>query len=128
MYIKRVQLEQGVFSAVVVGEFKLAPAQSQFIELLDEAVQRGATKVLIDGQQITGSPNGFERFLYGVFAATATLDVMNQHNIRLRFAFVIHEPLRDPERIGETVAVNSGMDVKTFEDTNEALQWLNRAA
>jgi hypothetical protein len=128
MYIRRVQLEQGVFNAVVVGEFELALAQSQFIQLLDEAVQSGATKVLIDGRQITGNPSGFQRFLYGEFAAWATLDVMKQHNIRLKFAYVIHAPLRDPERFGETVAVNRGMNVKTFEDTNAALQWLNGAA
>jgi hypothetical protein len=33
--------------------------------------------------------------------------------------------LRDPERFGETVAVNRGMDVKTFEEMNEAVEWLN---
>ena len=45
--------------------------------------------------------------------------------MKLKFAYVIHEPLRDPERLGENVAVNRGMDVKTFEDRNEAVEWLN---
>ena len=53
---------------------------------------------------------------------------MKQHNIRLKFAYIIHQPLRDPDRFGETVAVNRGMNVKTFEDTNAAMQWLNGAA
>ena len=121
---KCAQLEQGVFTAVLLGEFELGVAQSQFIELLDEAINMGAIKVLIDGRQMTGKPTGFERFLYGEFAAWATLDVLFRHNVRLKFAYVIHEPLRDPERFGETVAVNRGMDVKTFEDKNEALEWL----
>ena len=124
MYIKRVQAEQGIFNAVIVGPFDLPLAQHQFIELLDEAVRSGASKVLIDGRQITGNPTVFERFLYGTFAACATLEVLHTHNLKLKFAYVIHEPLRDSERFGENVATNRGMEVRTFEDMNEAVQWL----
>ena len=125
MHIQRLQMEQDVFNAVVVGAFKLSLAEIQFIELLAEAVRCGATKILIDGEEITGNPTQFERFLYGDFVALATVDVMKKHKMRLRFAYVIHEPVRDPERYGETVAVSRGMDVKTFEGKNEALEWLN---
>ena len=34
------------------------------------------------------------------------------------------EPLRDPARYGETVAVNRGMKVKVFETLEEAFEWL----
>ena len=124
MYIKRVEVEKGIFNAIVAGEFELRLAQKHFIELLDEAVHMNARKVLIDGRQMTGNPTAFERFLYGMFAATSTLEILHQHNVRLKFAYVIHEPLRDPERFGETVAGNRGMDVKTFEDEHEARDWL----
>jgi len=73
-----------------------------------------------------GNPTGFERFLYGSFAALATLDVLHRHKVKLKFAYVIHESLRDPARYGETVAVSMGMDVKTFEEKNEAVEWLNK--
>ena len=125
MTYKGAQLEEDVCTAVFIGEFELGVAQSQFIELLDDAISMGAIKVLIDGRRVTGNPTDFERFLYGSFVASATLDVLLRHNMRLRFAYVIHEPLRDPKRLGETVAVNGGMDVKTFEDKNEAVEWLN---
>lgn len=125
MYIKRVQVEQGIFSAVVVGQFELDLAQLQFVELLEEAVSSGAIRVLIDGRQMTGNPTGFERFLYGSFAAWAALDVLHRHNAKLKFAYLIHEPLRDRERYGEMVAVSMGMDVKTFEGKAEAVEWLN---
>ncbi len=125
MYIKRLEVEDDIFNAVCIGAFELDLARQQFIELLDEAIRNGASKVLIDGRQMTGTPTEFERFLYGSFAAWATVDVMTQHKVWLKFAYVIHEPLRDPERFGETVAVNRGMDVKTFEDINEAVEWLN---
>ena len=125
MYIKRLEVEDDIFNAVCIGAFELDLAREQFIELLDEAIRNGASKVLIDGRQMTGTPTEFERFLYGSFAAWATVDVMTQHKVWLKFAYVIHDPLRDPERFGETVAVNGGMDVKTFEDINEAVEWLN---
>ena len=125
MYIKRAQVEQGIFNAVIVGAFELTLAQQQFLEILDEALHNSATRVLIDGRQITGDPTAFQRFLYGTFAACATLEVLHTHNMRMKLAYIIHEPLRDPERFGETVAVNRGMNVKTFEDRNEAVEWLN---
>ena len=126
MQTKRLQVEHGILTAVVIGAFDLGEAQRHFVQLLDEVVPSGATKVLIDGRQMTGNPREYERFLYGHFSAWATLQFMREHSIRLRFAYVIHEPLRDAERFGETVAVNRGMDVKTFEGTNEAILWLNR--
>ena len=86
MYIRQLQVEQGVFNAVLVGEFELDLAQTQFVELLEEAVKRGATKVLIDGRQCTGNPTDFERFLYCEFVAWAALEVMRKHDIHLRFA------------------------------------------
>jgi CheY-like chemotaxis protein len=124
MYIKHVQVEQGVLNAVVVGPFELTLAQHQFMELLDKAVHSGATKVLIDGRQVTGYPSAFERFLYGTFVACASLEVLNRENAKLRFAYVIYQPVHDPQRYGETVVVNGGMDVKAFEDMNEAVEWL----
>ena len=126
MRTKQLRLEHDILKAVVIGKFDLVAAENEFDEILYEAVQIGARKVLIDGQQMTGKPGDFERFLYGEFVANTTLEVMKEYNTHLRFAYVIHEPLRDPERFGENVAVNRGMDVKVFEDPNEAIQWLKR--
>lgn len=125
MHTKELHIEQGILHAVVIGEFDLTAAQIDFLELLDAAQRRDARKVLIDGQQMTGSPDDFERFLYGEFAAWSTVEVTRERNITLRFAYVMQEPMRDPKRFGENVAVNRGMDVKTFEDTSAAIEWLN---
>jgi hypothetical protein len=125
LHTKPLQLEQGILNAVVIGEFELAAAEIEFVELLNEAVRSGATKVLIDGHQMTGNPEGFERFLYGEFAAWATLETMRERNMALKFAYVIHESLRDRMRFGENVAVNRGMNLKTFQDATLAIQWLN---
>ena len=50
---------------------------------------------------------------------------MRERNITLKFAYVIHEPMRDPKRFRENVPVNGGMDVKSFENMNAAIEWLN---
>ena len=73
-----------------------------------------------------GKPEHIERFYYGYFAATETIWLIAKHGMPRapRFAYVINEPLRDPRRYGEAVAVNRGMTVKTFETLEEAFEWL----
>ena len=124
LHLECVQVEQGVCNAVVVGDFDLTLAEQQFIQLLNEVVHKGATKVLIDGRQVTGHPSAFERFVYGTFVACASLEVLQRHNARLKFAYIIPNRLLDPERFAESVAVNRGMAVKAFDDENEAREWL----
>ena len=124
LHLECVQVEQGVCNAVVVGDFDLTLAEQQFIQLLNEVVHKGATKVLIDGRQVTGHPSAFERFVYGTFVACASLEVWQRHNARLKFAYIIPNPLLDPERFAESVAVNRGMAVKAFDHENEAREWL----
>ena len=122
MHIQRLQMEQDVFNAVVVGAFKLSLAEIQFIELLAEAVRCGATKILIDGEEITGNPTQFERFLYGEFVAEA-VKRLGAETVPV-FAYVLHEPVLDPMRFGETVALNRGMNLKVFDDYDLAIDWL----
>ena len=124
IHLECVQGEQGVCNAVVAGEFELTLAEQQFIQLLNEVVHKAATKVLINGRQVTGHPSAFERFLYGTFVALATLEVLQRHSARLKFAYIIHNPFLDPGRFAESVAANRGMDVKAFDDENEAREWL----
>jgi hypothetical protein len=76
MHTEQLRLEQGILNVVVVGKFELPVAENEFAEILYEAAKSCATKVLIDGQQMTGKPGDFERFLYSDFASRATLEVM----------------------------------------------------
>ena len=109
-----------------MGEFSLEEAKRAFLEMLEAVVQYQAEKILFDGRNLKGEPAHIERFYYGYFAATETISLMAKSHIPQapRFAYVIHEPLRDPRRYGETVAVNRGMIVKTFEGPEEAYEWL----
>jgi hypothetical protein len=69
-----------------------------------------------------------ERFYYGEFAAQSVVESADLGVSRsTQFAYVLKVPMRDPERFGETVAVNRGMRVRTFDDLDDALGWLGTA-
>ena len=123
---QEIHFESGLLKVNARGEFSLEEAKRAFLEMLQAIVQYQAEKVLFDGRNLTGEPAHIERFFYGYFAATETITLVAKHRLRQapRFAYVIHEPLRHPRRYGETVAVNRGMNVKTFETPKEALEWL----
>ena len=95
--------------------------------MLGAVAQYKAEKILFDGRNVKGNPEDMERFYYGEFAARETQRIVVEHKIVPRFAYVMHEPLRDKTRLGETVAVNRGMNVKTFETPEDAIAWLTDA-
>jgi len=110
------------------GKFSLVEAQDTFHEILNALVQHKLRKVLIDGREISGDPEPLERFYYGKFAADAVSQAVNRGRIEVpRFAYILKEPILDPNRFGETVAVNRGMRVKTFDDAKQAEWWLGIA-
>jgi hypothetical protein len=121
---QRMQFQSGLLTIEADGEFSLEEAKSTFMEILGAVAQYQAQKVLFDGRNVRGKPREFERFLYGDFAAKETIKLVNEHGIVPRFAYVLRPPLRDPQRYGETVAVNRGMIVKTFETPEAAFKWL----
>jgi hypothetical protein len=123
---QKIHFESGVLKVVASGEFSLEEAKRAFLEMLEAIAQYQAEKVLFDGRNLKGEPTHIERFYYGYFAATETMNLIAKYRMCAapQFAYVIHEPLRDPGRYGETVAVNRGMNVKTFETPEEASEWL----
>jgi hypothetical protein len=87
-----------------------------------------ADKVLFDGRKLTGKPETIERFYYGEFAAQTVANFAERGVSRAtQFAYVLREPVLDPKRFGETVAVNRGMFVKAFDSLEDALGWLGIA-
>ena len=125
---QEMHFESGVLKVDARGEFSLDEAKRAFLEMLEAVAQFQAEKVLFDGRNLKGEPARIERFYYGYFAATETIRLIGMKRMRQapQFAYVINEPLRDPQRYGETVAVNRGMNVKTFETPEEAFEWLER--
>jgi hypothetical protein len=118
----------GSLRAVVSGEFSLDEAKSIFLEILDVVAQQRAEKVLIDGRELKGEPKTIERFLYGSFAAHAVTTHPKRAPRASQFAYLLREPVLDPRRFGETVAVNRGMWVKSFDNPDAARKWLGWGA
>jgi hypothetical protein len=111
-----------------MGEFSLEEAKRTFLEMLDALARHDVKKVLFDGRGITGKPALIERFYYGEFVAQAVNKFADRGVPRgTKFAYVLKEPVLDKKRFGETVAVNRGMVVKTFDNMEGALKWLGIA-
>ncbi|HET7393338.1 MAG TPA: hypothetical protein VFK25_06080 [Candidatus Binatia bacterium] len=114
--------ESGYLHASATGEFSLEEAKRTFLEMLEAVARHQVMKVLFDGRRLTGDPDTLERFYYGKYAADAVLQFKDRGvSPATQFAYVLKEPVLDPERFGETVAVNRGMLVKTFDNLEDAL-------
>ncbi len=110
----------------VTGTFSLEDAEKTFIEMLAAVRECGTERILADGREVLGEPATIERFYYGGFAANAVKEMIEggwDHSPP-QFAYVLREPVLDPLRLGETIAVNRGMNIKVFENHYEATEWL----
>ena len=111
------------------GDFSLAEAELTFHEILEGLERHKLNKVLVDGRQILGNPEPLERFYYGKYVSEAVAKAVNGTKIEVpRFAYVLKEPVLDPNHLGETAAVNRGMRVKAFDDLKAGLWWLGISA
>jgi hypothetical protein len=114
--------ELGFLTVRAVGEFSLEEAGRTFLEMLEAIARHNVRKVLFDGRGLVGEPKTMERFYYGEFAARAVTAAATRFT---QFAYVLEEPVLDPWRFGEIVAVNRGMFVKAFDNQEDALEWLS---
>ena len=118
-------VETDVLHVTATGEFSLPDAKRTFIEVMDAVAQHQVNKVFLDGRGIEGNPEFIERFYFSEFAAGTVNDYATRGLCRFpTFAYVLKEPVLDPARFGETVAVNRGMRVKAFDNIPEARAWL----
>lgn len=123
-----IQPVSGFLKVVATGDFSLEEAKRTFLQMLEAVVLHKGKKVLFDGRKLMGNPETMERFYYGQFAAQSVVEFAEKGvSPATPFAYVLGEPVLDPARFGETVAVNRGMTVKAFDNPEEALQWLGIA-
>ena len=117
--------KSGFLKVGAMGEFSLEEAKRTFLEMLDALARHNVKKMLFDGRGITGEPALIERFYYGEFVAQAVKEFADRGVSRAtKFAYALKEPVLDKKRFGETVAVNRGVVVKTFDNLEDALEWL----
>jgi hypothetical protein len=125
--ILEIRPESGFLNVGAMGEFSLQEAKRTFLEMLEAVARYKVKKVLFDGRRLTGAPETIERFYYGEFAANSVKFKDRGGSADTKFAYVLKEPVLDPQRFGETVAVNRGMLVMAFDNPEDALGWLGIA-
>lgn len=124
----KISPEAGYLHIGSTGKFSLTEAKKRFVEMLEAMAQHKVGKVLLDGRALVGNPRLIERFYYGEFAAQTVLNFATRAGLPpTQFAYVLVVPMRDPGKFGETVAVNRGMNMKVFDNPDDALGWLGMA-
>jgi hypothetical protein len=121
----KISAESGFLRINALGNFSLEEAKRTFIEILGAVARSKVEKVLIDGRGVAGDPEVMERFYYGEFVAE-NVGRFTAHGVSssTRFAYLLDEPMRDPGRFRENVAVNRGVFLQTFDNDQDALAWL----
>ena len=114
--------------AAVSGEFSVLGAQAAFDRALQAALPLAQTRILIDVRHVSGRPSQDERYALGLFVAAEQRLFAAKTAFATRVAVLGKRPLVDPNRFGETVAINSGAKVKVSESLDEAFAWLGVGA
>jgi hypothetical protein len=115
--------------ALVSGDYSLRSAQDVYDQAIKIAVAGGHSRLLLDASRVTGAPTQDERYMLGLFvAAEQRILASKTPPAEVQVAVYGRQPLIDPERFGETVAVNRGAKVKVSEHLDEALSWLGVTA
>jgi hypothetical protein len=121
----RISAEASLLRVAATGRFSLREAKRTFVEVLGAVASHHSEKVLFDGRELKGEPTFIQRFYYGEFAADAVRKFRIDYSRSApKFAYVLIPPVLDPNRFGEIVAVNRGMNVKAFDNIEDALGWL----
>lgn len=120
-----VTVEPRFVRVISSGDFTLAEAEKTFREVIAAVAIHKADKVLFDGRAVKGEPTIIQRFYYSDFAARTVAEYAAESgNPAPWFAYVLEEPVLDPNRFGEKVARNRGMNMRVFDNLEEAFTWL----
>ena len=111
-------------SVNVSGNFSLADAKIIFTEALEMLVSKKDYRVFFDVFKVKGKITTMDRYDLGEYAATEAINFLLKGLPRLSVTFYGKEPIIDPERFGELVARNRGLNIKVTSDKKEALQFI----
>lgn len=116
------QIENDYVNLHCTGHCSLAALKEVFTHAVDAALEHKKSKVLVEGNEVTGHLSTLERYKIAEFLAQE-INQRARGKIR-KLAVCAQEPLLDPQRFGETVAMNRGVNAKATTDLNEATRWL----
>lgn len=111
-------------SVNVSGYFSLSDSKKMFTEALDMLVRKKLFKLYFNVYKVNGKIKTMDRYDLGEYAATEAINFLLKGLPRLSVTFYGVEPIIDPERFGEIVTKNRGLNIKVTTDKKEALQFL----
>jgi hypothetical protein len=107
------------------GTFSIDEACRSFHDALAVIEKHGATKVLINCLQLTGTPGTMDYYTYGeCVAEELRKSSLAERRGTLKLAHVAAAPLLDPDRLSAVVATNRGANMKSVDTVEKALEWL----
>ena len=106
-------LEGDVLRVVATGPASLKLMKRLLDQVADEIKARGSKKVLVDLHELTGRLSNLERYQIGEYAVG-----------RIRVKIAVIAPAGLVNHLGETVAVNRGVNVRVFTEEIPAVVWL----
>lgn len=115
--------DQHYLLVTVEGWYTLSNAIAIFKTAIDHSLLHEKKSLLIDINKLSGTIPLTDRF---TFAETTSGYFIQKAVGKInRLAVVGKEPIVDPDRFGETVARNRGLNVLVFTDLEQAIQWLS---
>ncbi len=111
--------------AMMEGEYEFAAAIHCIDLILDACEENKIFRVLLDIREVKGHIQPIDRFHFAESFSVKYFERVKKRSIsHCRFSMVGKEPVLDPHRFGETVAINRGLTVNASTDLREALDWL----
>lgn len=107
--------------STLVGDFEIYATKGAVGEVMLEAHKEGVRFLVVDMLGIVGDIGITDRFYLAEFASNIAVRKMGGQSPRI--AVLVEQFRMDPERFGETVARNRGMDAKVFTKMDDALEW-----
>jgi len=102
------------------GQFGFEDMKSVFSTAFEIATEKNRSAILVNGMELKGQPpTTLERFNLGEYVAQLCFE----YGKPFRIAVVSNIPIVDPERFGETVARNRGVNGMVFTDLQVAKAW-----
>ena len=95
-----------------------------YTDALESLLDNKFSKLFFNAYKVEGKVSTIDRYYFGEFAAFESLEYMRKGLLKIAVSVYGREPIIDPERFGEIVARNRGLNLKVTTNKNEALQFL----
>lgn len=118
------KVKDSYLSVTVSGHFSLSEVKLMYTHALKSLLENDLSKLFFDAFKVKGNVTTIDRYYFGEFAALESLRYMGKGLKRIAVSICGEEPIIDPDRFGEIVARNLGLDLKVTTDKNESLQFL----